>query len=102
MLLDGKPLPTGEIYLRTTETGSLNIVPVKDGRFSGRAAAGKRRVEVNSFREEITPEARAMYGDSASPSRVNTIPETFNSKSTIVADVVPDAVNEFTFEVRSK
>ncbi|MFM1902906.1 MAG: hypothetical protein RLZZ440_806 [Planctomycetota bacterium] len=97
--VDEEPLKDGEIYFRVIETGSLMIVPVKEGRFAGRAPGGRNRVEINAFREVITPEGKAMYGELATPSRHNTIPAKYNLESNLHADVQPDGGNKFAFEV---
>lgn len=102
VLLDGKPMADGEIYFRNIETGSLNILPIKAGRFVGRAEAGSLRAEINAFHDVITPENKAMYGDLATPSRVNTIPSRYNIDSDFVAEVHSDGSNDFAYEVTSK
>ncbi len=100
--LDGKPLAEGEIYFVTKETGQIDIVPVKDGKFEGDAKAGSRRVEIRAYNIE-TPKPPADMPDlKMEPTKTNYLPAKYNTNSTLTADVSADKPNEFTFDLASK
>jgi hypothetical protein len=98
-------MPDGQIYFKTVAEGSLDIIPVKDGKFQGQAQAGQRRVEVYSFKEEMSAEMKKMYGDkppAGTASKTNTIPAKWNTESKLTAEVKTSGVNEFKFDITSK
>lgn len=96
--LDGKPLPVGVIYFKTIQTGALDSVEIKEGKFEGQAQLGDRRVEICSY-ETLPPQASDPM---ATASQKNTIPPKYNLESTLTANVTQDGPNEFRFEVSSR
>jgi hypothetical protein len=96
VLLDGQPLAEGTIYFKTLETGAIDTLPIKDGKFSGQAIEGDRRVEVVAYR--LIPVAGQMGGEV----QESLIASRFNSESTLKAVVSPTAANEYKFEVNGK
>jgi hydrogenase maturation factor HypE len=99
-------MPDGEIYFKTVQIGALDIVPIKDGKFQGQAQSGARTVEIYSFREGMSEEAKKMYGDKAPPgmgtSKENVIPAKWNAESKLTAEVKETGANEFKFEITAK
>ena len=95
--LDGQPLDGGVVYFKTPETGAFESFEVKAGKFEGKAEAGKRRVEVNAFREESV-----QSGEMKVENKKNLVPPQFNLQSTLTADVTEAGPNEFSFAVTSK
>lgn len=105
VMLDGKPMPEGEIVFKDPAKGSVHLIPIKDGKFQGQASAGKKRVEIYAYKMEIDPVAKEMYGPEAQPTKVNIIPPKYNADSTLTADVQPvtdPGKNTFSFEVTSQ
>ena len=100
--LDGAPLAEGEIYFVTKETGQIDIVPVKDGKFEGEAKAGSRRVEIRAYNIETSKPPADMPDLKMEPSKTNYLPAKYNTDSTLTADVSADKPNEFNFDLASK
>ena len=75
--LDGKPLDKGIIYFKTIATGSVDTMNIADGKFSGEAEPGKRRVEISAFRAG----AGATPGMDAG--EVNYIPAKYNTQQQV-------------------
>jgi hypothetical protein len=101
--LGGQPLPDGEVYFRIPSTGSIEVLPVKDGSFEGLAAAGRHRVEIYRF-EQPQPTAEQLAGLDEmarvlARERRNLIPAAFNARSALEADVRPDQANRFEFSL---
>ncbi|MEW4453222.1 hypothetical protein AB1L30_11140 [Bremerella sp. JC817] len=95
--LDEKPMPKGIIYFKTIATGSVDAMDIVDGKFSGEAEPGERRVEISAFRP--VPSATPGMGEGEE----NFIPAKYNAKSTLSADVTTDKqINDFQFAVTSK
>ena len=94
--LDGQPLATGTVYLKTVQTGAIDTLPVKDGKFMGKAMAGKRKVEVAAHRMIPVP------GEMGGEVQESLIASRYNSESTLTAEVTTTGPNEFKFEVESK
>ncbi|WP_254510138.1 hypothetical protein [Anatilimnocola floriformis] len=95
--LDGQPLPEGTIHFKSTATGGLpESLPVKDGKFAGKAVEGACRVEVTAYRQ--IPIAGEMGGSVQEP----LIASRFNSLSTLTAEVKAAGPNAFDFKVESK
>ncbi|MFM8497034.1 MAG: hypothetical protein ACKOEM_16165 [Planctomycetia bacterium] len=103
--LDGQPLKDGKVQLVTVSQGLIETFKVKNGRFSGKAAAGERRVELYVIKEvpyaesgfvpmpgEITP---AMV-------RIQVLPPHLNTESAINVTVVPSGKNKFTLDLTSQ
>ncbi len=68
---------------------------IADGHFAFSAKAGQQRVEIRAVREvgKVIPsmgvKARQSY-----------LPPTYNSESTLTAEVVPGGKNQFTFDLK--
>ena len=100
--LDGKPLPQGTVYFRTVSLGLIERVPIKDGTFAGRVAAGERRIEF-SVVKDVKYTGPTMPGV-PSPETVlaETLPSAFNSERSFTATVTPAGPNVFIFELMLK
>jgi hypothetical protein len=93
---EGKPLAEGEIYFITLGKPP-EILPIKDGRFAGKARVGQRRVEVYAYRRaELSPTATIT----TEAPRENFIPARFNSDSNLQADVKLSGPNRFPFSLQ--
>lgn len=93
--LDGQPLEKGGILFKLSDE---RLPPasamVEGGEFSLKARAGLSRVEIRSPREGPNPTNRMSRF-------VEAIPEYYNQKSTLTADVVPGGANRFEFRLQS-
>jgi hypothetical protein len=94
--LDNHSLAEGTVYFKTVATGAIDTLPVKEGKFEGRAMEGKRRVEVVAYR--IIPVAGEMGGEV----QESLISRQYNVDSTLTADVTATGPNFFEFKVKSK
>lgn len=94
--LDGKRMPDGELIMALPGEAPT-ILDVKDGAFTGTALMGTNRVEIRAFKNgpplSTDPEKK--------PSRQNYLPERFNARSDLTAEVGTGS-NEYQFEVKSR
>jgi hypothetical protein len=95
--LDGKPIPTGFIYFKTVSSGDIDAFDIKDGKFSGQTIAGPRRVEVSVITAKTT-EINGMKNET----KVDTIPEKYNTKSELTATVEPGGSKSLAFDLKSE
>jgi hypothetical protein len=98
--LDSKPLESGTVTLFGDAGAVPESFPVKGGKFEGKAKPGKKRVEIRAFRSDKTPKMGDMEIEGASGE--NYLPERFNTRSTLTAEVSADGINPSKFEVQSK
>jgi hypothetical protein len=96
--LDGKPLAEGDITF-VGEPGSVpDTIQVTNGTFEGTARVGKRKVEIRAYKlEKPPPTATGGVTDS----KVNYLPEQYNTRTTLTAEVTESGVNPNTFDVKS-
>lgn len=102
--LDGQPLPNGEIAFT-----SESVVPVVsggkiiDGKFSvpqqQGLPPGTYKVAITSMKEIVHPSGDAMNHPTEYK---ELIPENFNKKSTLTAEVTAQSENKFSFDVITK
>jgi hypothetical protein len=95
--LDGQPLAEGFLYFKTIETGALERFDINNGEFKGKAQVGTRRVEICANR----PKAVIIDGANVEVPD-NIIHPSFNTQSTLTAQVTPEGPNRFTFDVKKK
>jgi hypothetical protein len=95
--LDGQPLAEGFLYFKTIETGALERFDISGGEFKGKARAGTRRVEICANR----PKTVIIDGANVEVAH-NIIHPSFNTESTLTAQVTPEGPNRFTFAVKKK
>lgn len=113
--LDGQKLVAGVVKFIPTATGK-NVGPavlatVKDGAFqlsrSEGPVIGKHRIEIEStghYGFEIDDEqayAKSFQEKKGPPLPPNPVPEIYNSKSTLTAEVNADGENKFEFPLQS-
>ena len=99
--LDGKPMdePNGEISFAIAGQAPIRL-PIKGGKFEGKAPAGDARVEIRAFRDgERAVMDGKPFGD---PVKENYIAEQFNDKSTLTAKIDAAGAKNLTFDVQSK
>ena len=94
--LDAKPLTEGNIAFISSETGDLQDLTIKDGKYEGQVRAGKRRVEIRAYHPRKGPRKPLE------PPPHNYLPARYNSETTLSADVSAEGPNNFDFELRSK
>ena len=96
--LDGKPLSDGGlIYFKTIATGAIDAIDIKNGKYSGSAEPGDRRVEIVVF-EIKHVDIDGMKGET----KVNLIPARYNTESTLTATITANGPNQFPFELSTK
>jgi hypothetical protein len=100
--LDGQPLKEGQVTLVNSAGLVSDDLPVKDGKFSGRAKIGKVKIEIWAFRPGNPPPKDGTPAASDEPSSENYLPARYNSESKIMAEVTDGGLNPSAFEVESK
>lgn len=95
--LDAKPLAEGTVYFKTAATGAVDSMPIKDGKFEGRAAEGERRVEITAYRVKVLGTGQ-MKGEV----QESLVAKEYNAESTLTASVSPNGKNSFEFAVKSR
>lgn len=106
VMLDGRPLETGNVTLRPLGKGPAVSVTVSDGAFELAAsegpAVGPYLVEIDSVRPTgRIVENPDVYGEKQEET-TNIIPPKFNRESVLQVEVVADGENRFDFPVRSR
>jgi len=86
VLLDGAPLPAGEIYFLESQSSGPTVFPVSAGKFEGRLTVGPKRVEVYWTQKVQVPPERRMGPE---PS-INMIHSDYNVDSKLTAEVLDD------------
>lgn len=95
---ENQPIPDGYIsFIAADGEGPPGGGPIKDGKFSFEATAGKKRVEVNASREE-GPVDPAMGATPRKPY----IPARYNTETTLEANVTPEGPNTFDYPLTGK
>lgn len=95
---DGTPVAKGDITLRPEKTSTApQGATIKDGSFQMKANEGKYKVEIISTR--IVPGKKGPMGEDAIE---EFIPEKYNTKTTLGAEVKSSGRNEFIFELTTK
>ena len=94
--LDGKPLETGRINFLGGEGGG-DGGEINNGSYSLQATEGNKRVEITATRVSD----KSVEGKSDVNETESLIPETYNSKSTLTAEISSDEPNEFSFDLKS-
>jgi hypothetical protein len=96
--LDGKPLPDGDIqFLPQDRALSIDGGRIEDGEFEFEAKPGTKKVSIRAARP--APGLKAVNGD---PINVDYIPERYNAKTTLTAEVAATDQNQFEFKLTSK
>jgi hypothetical protein len=95
---NGKPLPQGDIvFLPVDGAVAPDAGKIVDGRFTFRARAGKKRVEIHASRAEgpVDPVMKTAP-------RKSYIPPRYNAHSILQAEVTPGGENRYAFELTDK
>jgi len=103
--MDGQPFQDGEARFVTVSQGLIDVLPIKDGRFSGMAAGGNRRVEFYLIKELPFAESgyQLMPGETQPKTvKVQRLPAHLNTESTFTATVAAEGKNEFAFELSAQ
>lgn len=100
VMLDGEPMPEGEIAFVKVSEGIRDMLPITNGKFEGGVLPGERTIEIRAYRVEKA--GVEMYGDDAPETRVNYIPAKYNENSDLTATITESGPNELKFEVTSK
>lgn len=103
--MDGQPFRDGEARFVTVSQGLIDVLPIKDGTFSGLAAGGDRRVEFYVIKEVPYAESgyNLMPGETPPTTvKVQRLPAHLNTESPFTATVATEGQNAFTFELSSQ
>ena len=93
--LDGQPLKEADIlFLPLDPALGPDAGQIRDGRFAFRAKAGRKRVEIRTSRP-----VRINTAMGETTIWKNSLPARYNSQSTLQADVTPQGLNKFTYEL---
>ncbi|OWK45482.1 hypothetical protein [Fimbriiglobus ruber] len=94
--LDGKPLDQGKITFRGEDRDAQpRTGEIKAGKYQCDAPVGHVRVEVEAFQAIAKGEATGM-------GQRNYIPEKYNARTELTADVVAGKPQEFNFDLHSE
>jgi hypothetical protein len=97
--LAGKPLSEGEISF-VGEVGTIpDILPIKNGSFSGQVKLGKKRVEIMAYKAGKPPPTAT---DKTEEFKDNYIHPRFNADSTLTAEVTASGVSPNKFDVEAR
>lgn len=100
--LDGKPLAVGQIIFDAADGTSPIILEIKDGAYEGKSPSGPKTVRITATKLVDMPK-NGMTGPLYDKKiEQNYLPDRYNSKSTLKADVTVGGANDFKFDVTSK
>jgi hypothetical protein len=92
-------LPEGDINFVTEGSGKLpEILPIRDGTFSGRVTPGKKKIQINAYKEG-KPLPPDTPGAEAGTPQVNYIPSKYNANSQTFEEINSTGTNEFIFDL---
>jgi hypothetical protein len=95
--LDRQPLKQADIlFLPLDPALGPDAGQIRDGRFAFRAKAGPKRVVIRTSRPV---QINTAMGETTIWK--NSLPPRYNSQSTLQAEVTPQGVNEFTYDLHS-
>ena len=98
--IDGRPLGTGKIQFRSGGNGRAYVGAIEDGQFSLDAEAGTSAVAITASRPTGKYDEGASPEDEPQPIMEMYIPVQYNSQTTLTAEVSPDGMNMFPFELQ--
>jgi hypothetical protein len=100
---DGKPLPTGEIIFRPAEgNGRADAASIKDGQYSLECTLGGKAVTITALREVAGVVVQELETGESGGEVEQYIPETYNDRTTLTADVTESGDNTFNFPLESE
>ena len=98
---DGAPLETGRILFKPKDGSGSFSAEITDGEYSLETAPGQMTVEITASR--IIPGKFTSASPDEEPQPVGEmyIPETYNSKTNLRADITTAGENTFAFDLKS-
>ena len=99
--LDGEPLPEGRLIFTTVKLGLNDVVPIRDGQFSGRVALGDRQVMISVIKLMDPPPSTMPGVEDSGQVPTETLPPRYNTETTLSATITADGPNEFVFNLVS-
>lgn len=94
---DGQPVDNGEILFAPLEKGlAPDAGRIDQGTYDVLVKAGKKKVEIRASRPVVGGKPNPM-----GPVYYDYIPERYNSRTKLVAEVKPDGENRFDYELKS-
>ncbi len=99
---DGNPLPDGDIlFVDPDGKVAPDAGKIKDGAFAFAVKPGKKKVEIRATKMVATPGGKkGPMGDAEMPT--DYIPEKYNAKSELTADIAASGTNSFEFKLLAK
>lgn len=100
---NGKPMPAGEIIFRDKSGSNKSIsAQIKDGKYEADCTLGNKRVEITAMRDEKGATAETLETGESGPVLEQYVPEAYNDKSTLTADVKEAGDQKFDFPLKGK
>lgn len=97
---DGRAVESGEIVFRAAdEAVASSAGTIRDGRYETRTPVGRKRVEIIATRR-AAPKAEKPGGSGESPPAEMYVPDRYNSKSELTAEVTVAGPNQFDFDLQ--
>jgi hypothetical protein len=97
VMVDGKPLPEGEIIFEAADSKTTpTSAPIKDGKYTASVVPGAKKVRVTASRPARKPDP--VMGAAA---RESAVAAEFNEKTTLKADIKPGANAGVDFSVKA-
>jgi hypothetical protein len=94
---DGQPVENGEIIFVSVEKGTApDAGRIANGSYDMLVKTGKKRVEIRASRPVVGGKPNPM-----GPVYHDYIPEKYNGRTTLLAEVTPDGENRFDYELKS-
>jgi hypothetical protein len=94
---DGEPVKSGEIIFVPVEKGAApDAGRIDNGTYEALVKAGKKRVEIRGSRPVVGGKPNPM-----GPVYHDYIPEKYNGRTTLSAEVTPDGENRFDYGLKS-
>ena len=92
--LDDQPLPDGQIAFVTEDGLGAGVGDIKNGQYRCQVKGGKFKVKITANKKmPLPPGKKGLHGETEM--EMNYIPEAFNEKTTLTADVSGAKVLDF-------
>jgi hypothetical protein len=99
---DSKPLPIGEIIFRPADgKGRADAAAIQDGKYSLECTLGGRAVTITALREVPGAVVQELETGESGVEVEQYIPEAYNDRTTLTADVTEAGDNTFNFLLES-
>jgi hypothetical protein len=98
--LNGKPLDGGEIFFIAADNSSSEAAKIKEGRYQVKTTAGRYKVMVNASTKKPNLNPPGMRGDDFYFESI--IPDKYNERTSLTAEVAPQELNRCDFSLSSK